>query len=113
MDMTTNHPNHVHHHYSVTASGWVLRVDFVTAAPAGEDRAIRETCWARRVEVTETVTQGGKLNGVTETCMRHVETREIIEETAELIIETWEMGTVEGRLHDTDGVKDEHTHTRR
>ena len=44
--------------------------------------------------------------GVTETC-----TREIIEETAELIIETREMGTIEGRLHDADGVKDEHTHT--
>ena len=24
------------------------------SAPAGEDRVIRETCWARRVEVTET-----------------------------------------------------------
>ena len=33
------------------------------SAPAGEDRAIRETCWARRVEETVTVTQGGKLNG--------------------------------------------------
>ena len=27
------------------------------SAPAGEDRVIRETCWARRVEETETVTQ--------------------------------------------------------
>ena len=26
------------------------------SAPAGEDRVIRETCWARCVEVTETVT---------------------------------------------------------
>ena len=27
------------------------------SAPAGEDRAIRETCWARRGKVTETVTR--------------------------------------------------------
>ena len=38
------------------------------AVAAGEDRVIRETCWARRVKVTETVTQGGKLIGVTEMC---------------------------------------------
>ena len=43
--------------------------------------------------------------GVTETC-----TREIREEVTE-ITETREMGTVEERLHDTDGVKDEHIHT--
>ena len=40
------------------------------SAPAGEDRVIRETCWARRMEVTETVTvtEREKLIGVTETC---------------------------------------------
>ena len=27
------------------------------SAPSGEDRVSRETCWARRVEVTETVTR--------------------------------------------------------
>ena len=38
------------------------------SAPAGEDRVIRETCWARRVKVTETVTRE-KLDGVSrETC---------------------------------------------
>ena len=72
---------------------------------AGE-KIIRETCWARVVteKVTETVTQREKLNGVTETCTaRHVETTETTE--------TREMGTVEKRLHDKDGVKeDEHTH---
>ena len=54
-----------------------------------------------------TVTQRGKLNGVTETCMREI-TREETE-----IIETREMGTIEERLHGKDGVKDERTHTRR
>ena len=38
------------------------------SAPAGEDRVIRETCWARSVKVTETVTERGKLIGVTKTC---------------------------------------------
>ena len=42
------------------------------SAPAGEDREIRETCWARREKVTETVTRLGKLNGVTETCTREI-----------------------------------------
>ena len=78
------------------------------AREAGEDRVIRETCWARSVRVTEratvTVTEREKLIGVMETC-----TREIIEETE--ITETWEMGTIEERLHGKDGVKDEHTHT--
>ena len=32
------------------------------AVEAGEDRVIRETCWARRVEVTETVTQREQAN---------------------------------------------------
>ena len=73
------------------------------SAPAGEDRAIRETCWARHEKVTETVIRE-KLNGVAETCTagRQVteltETREVVE-----------------RLHgveETDGVKeDAHTHT--
>ena len=45
--------------------------------------------------------------GVTETC-----TRETREETE--IIETREMETIEGRLHDTGGVEeDAHTHTQR
>ena len=57
--------------------------------------------------VTERVTQREKLIGVTETC-----TREITRVETETI-ETREMGTIEGRLHDTDGVKDAHTQTRR
>ena len=71
---------------------------------AGEDRVIRETCWARRVKVTETVTQGGKLIGVTETC-----TSETRREVTEL------TGTreIEERLHGGDGVGDAHTHTHR
>ena len=40
------------------------------AMEAGEDRIIRETCWARSVKVTErvTVTQREGVDGVTETC---------------------------------------------
>ena len=51
-------------------------------APAGEDRVIRETCWARRVEVTETVTviEREKLIGVTETCTSETR-REVTELT--------------------------------
>ena len=97
--------------------------------PAGEEKLIRGTYWARSVEVMEKVmvTQRGKLNGVTETCTRHIETREIREEVTELaetrrgmqelkeIPETREMGTVEERLHGKDGVGEvkgtEHTHT--
>ena len=83
------------------------------SAPAGEDRAIRETCWARRVEETVTVTQGGKLIGVTETCTRHIETRETMSEVTELT-ETREVTReVVERLHGTDGVvgrADAHTH---
>ena len=39
---------------------------------AGEDRVIWETCWARVVteKVTVTVTERGKLIGVTETCTK-------------------------------------------
>ena len=77
------------------------------SAPAGEDRVSRETCWTRH-EVTETVTQRGKLNGVTETCTR--ETRRQVTE----LTETRE--TVVERLHgveEKDGVKDAHTHTHR
>jgi len=76
---------------------------------AGEEKVIRETCWASSVRVTETVTvtQGEKLNGVTETCeTRHEVTTERIK-----CVETREIEKIEGRLHDTDGVKDEHTHT--
>ena len=83
------------------------------AREAGEDRVIRETCWASSVRVTEevTVTVREKLKGVTETCeTRHVETTERIKCT-----ETREIKKkIEGRLHGTDGVKeDEHTHTHR
>ena len=76
------------------------------SAPAGEDRVSRETCWARRVKVTETVTQREKLSGVTETC-----TSETGRQVTEL---TGTRETVEERLH---GVKEKgdahaHTHTR-
>ena len=47
-----------------------------------------------------------KVNGETETCKtRHEVT------TAQIITETREIEKIEGRLHDEDGVKDEHTHT--
>ena len=65
----------------------------------------------RSVKVTEkvTVTEREKLNGVTETCTRHIETREIMNAVTE-IIETREIEKVEERLHDKNGVKEEHTH---
>ena len=66
------------------------------AVAAGEDRVIRETSWARCVKVTETVTQGGKLMGMTETCTS--ETRRQVTE----LTETREMVTVEERLHGMD-----------
>ena len=72
------------------------------AVAAGEDRVIRETCWARSVKVTET--QGGKLIGVTETCTS---------ETRCEVTELTETRETEKRLHGTDGVKDAHTHTQR
>ena len=72
------------------------------AREAGEDREIRETCWTRH-EVTERK----KLNGVTETCTRHVETREITTEVTELT----ETRRMEERLHGKDGVGAAHTHT--
>ena len=72
------------------------------SAPAGEDRVIRETCWARRVKVTETVIQGGKLIGVTETCTS---------ETGREVTELTGTREIEKKLHGTDGVKDVHTHT--
>ena len=71
------------------------------------DIIIRETCWTRLVTAERvTVTEREKLNGVTETCTRHVETREMIKEMQELkvITETWE---IVGELNET---KDEHTH---
>ena len=79
-------------------------------SPAVEDKLIRETCWVRVVTEKVTVTEREKLKGVTETCTRHIETREIMNEVTE-ITETRKMETVEERLHDKDGVKDEHTHT--
>ena len=75
------------------------------AVEAGEEKMIWETCWARSVKVTETVTQREKLIGVTETC-----TSETRREVTELT-ETRERGE---QLHNTDGVKEEedaHTHT--
>ena len=79
------------------------------SAPAGADQLIWETCWGRRVRVTETVTvtQREKLKGVTETC----ETRHEVTTTGVKCTETREMGTIEERLHGKDGVEDEHTHT--
>ena len=76
------------------------------SAPAGEDRVSRETCWARRVEVTETVTR--TLKGEETTCTRETR-REVTEltETREIAREVGE------RLHGTDGVEDAHTHTHR
>ena len=75
------------------------------SASAGEDRVIRETCWARSVKVTETVTQGGKLIGVTETCTS---------ETRREVTELTETREIEERLEGKDGVKeDAHTHTHR
>ena len=71
------------------------------SAPAGEDKVIRETCWGRVVTEEVTVTQRGKLKGVTETC----ETRHEVTTTGVKCIETREMGTVEERLHGKDGVK--------
>ena len=81
-------------------------IELKGSAPAGEDRVIRETCWARRVEETVTVTQGGKLIGVTETCTS---------ETRRQVTELTETREVVERLHgveETDGVKEDvHTHT--
>ena len=77
------------------------------SAPAGEDRAIRETCWAsrerRRVEVTEKVTETG-----TRTLKGEESTRETRRQVTELT-ETREVGE---RLHGVEEeVKDAHTHT--
>ena len=117
------------------------------AVEAGEDRVIWETCWVRVVteKVTMTVTERGKLIGVTETCtkerkeqlrrkarMRYAEIvkeqgvkqregRERLKEKARLTYvkvmerrqKEAETNRHEERLHDTDGVKDAHTHTRR
>ena len=77
------------------------------SAPAGEDRVIRETCWARCVEVTETVTvtEREKLIGVTKTCTS---------ETRREVTELTETREIEERLEGKDGVKeDAHTHTHR
>ena len=77
------------------------------SAPAGEDRVSRETCRVTE-KVTETVTRE-KLNGVTETCTRHIETREIMSEVTELT----ETREVVGRLHGVKGDENAHTHTYR
>jgi len=98
--------------------------------PAVEDKLIRGTCRTRHVEVTTTetltVTEREKLNGVTETCTRHVETREITREETEVTSEVTELAEtrretqelevlteitetreIEGEL---DEVEDAHTH---
>ena len=76
------------------------------SVPAGEDREIRETCWARREKVTETVTRTLKGEETTSTRETRREVTELTE-TREITRE------VEERLHGTDGVevKDAHTHT--
>ena len=51
--------------------------DLKGSAPAGEDRVIRETCWARREKVT--VTERKILNGVTETYTAGREVTELTE----------------------------------
>ena len=73
------------------------------AVEAGEDRVIWEMCWARVVteKVTAMITQGGKINGVMETCTS---------ETRREVTELTETREIEERLHGTDGVKDAHTH---
>jgi len=76
------------------------------AVEAGEEKLIRGTCLASSVRVTETVTvtQGKKLNGVTET-----ETCETRHEVTTTEVKCTETREIEGEL---DGVKeDEHTHT--
>jgi len=73
------------------------------AVAAGEDRVIRESCWARHVMVTETVSQREKVNGVTETCTAR---REVTELTG-----TREIEKIEEPLPGGEGVKDAHTHT--
>ena len=75
------------------------------AVGAGEKKLIRETCWARSMEVTEevTVTVREKLNGVTETCeTRHVDTTERIKCT--------ETREIESELDWVKETKREHTH---
>ena len=75
------------------------------AVETGEDKIIRETCWTRLVTVEKvTITEREKVNGVTEMCMRRVETREIMNEVTEIT----ETPEIEGEVKET---KDEHTHT--
>ena len=47
------------------------------SAPAGEDRVIRETCWARRVGVTETCTRETRRQVTELTETREVEVRDV------------------------------------
>ena len=75
------------------------------AMEAGEDKTIRETCWARVV----TVTEREKLFGVMETCTREIR-HEVTEIKRTTEIKCTETREIEGEL---DGVKDEHTHTLR
>ena len=79
------------------------------AVGAGEKKLIWETCWASSVRVTEevTVTVREKLNGVMETCTRHVETREITNVVTE--IKCTETREIEGELDGVKETKDEHT----
>ena len=71
-----------------------------SAVEAGEDRVIRETCWAR--VVTEMVTERGKLIGVTETC-----TREIRHEVKGIKKERKEQLKQKARLRYADIVKEQ------
>ena len=56
------------------------------------------------------VTERKKLNGVTETCTRDIETKEVMGDEVIELVETREIEKIEERLHGKDGVKDEHTH---
>ncbi len=61
-----------------------LRESVDCVGSAGEEKVIRETCWARVVTERVTVTEREKLKEVTETCRtRHVEVTEKCTETQE------------------------------
>ena len=66
-----------------------LRGSVDCVGPAGEDKLIRGTCWARSVRVTEratvTVTEREKLIGVTETCTREIIEGRLCEELSEIV----------------------------
>ena len=71
----------------------------------GQGEVLRATCWASRerrlVEVTERVT---------ETCTRHVETREITRRQVTEYTETREITEIGERLHGVEEEGDAHTH---